>query len=266
MPFTLAHPALVMPLRRWRMFHILPLLIGSMAPDLASYVPWRMLGRVHRIIWRIGFTNTHTLKASVTIDLVAGLLLLWLVVWFGRALTAPLWQPHRSLIRRTLTDFRQRAYCWWLAIPSLLIGIWGHIAWDLFTHENTLIVDRFAWLQQPMFPGAAHELPIYQSLQYGSSIAGLAIVAWWYLRGLKEIRVSQDEVVREAWRKWMLLALCLPCALIGGTLWLFLLQRAPSLYAITSDAVRVVVGMLTASYVILATLLHWLHTRADDAE
>ena len=38
MPFTLAHPAAILPLRS-RYLHTMPLILGAMTPDLPYYAP-----------------------------------------------------------------------------------------------------------------------------------------------------------------------------------------------------------------------------------
>ncbi|MGH8296134.1 MAG: DUF4184 family protein, partial [Steroidobacteraceae bacterium] len=42
MPFTLAHPAAVLPLRRAPLLRTVPLIIGSMTPDVPYFLPWRI--------------------------------------------------------------------------------------------------------------------------------------------------------------------------------------------------------------------------------
>ncbi len=42
MPFTLAHPAAVLPLRRLRLLRTVPLIIGAMTPDMPYFLPWRI--------------------------------------------------------------------------------------------------------------------------------------------------------------------------------------------------------------------------------
>ena len=44
MPFTLAHPAAVLPLRGMRFLRTAPLILGAITPDVPYYVPWN-LGR-----------------------------------------------------------------------------------------------------------------------------------------------------------------------------------------------------------------------------
>ena len=52
MPFTFAHPAAILPLRRSRFLQTVPLIIGSMVPDAPYFFPWGVAKY---------FYETHTL-------------------------------------------------------------------------------------------------------------------------------------------------------------------------------------------------------------
>lgn len=71
MPFTAAHPALIVPLRRLGL-PASALAIGSMAPDFSRYLPFRV-------------DETHSTAGLFTADLAVGLAL-----WFAwHSLLAP---------------------------------------------------------------------------------------------------------------------------------------------------------------------------------
>lgn len=256
MPFTFAHPAAVLPFNRWRWLHVLPLVIGSMVPDLLRYFPFRWV--FHRPV------NTHSFKASITIDLLAGMLLLWMILALCNALTEPVWQPHRQLIRNTVADFAALPKRIWIGVLSMQLGIWTHLLWDAFTHEDSLIVNRFALLQRPLFPAATHELPLYHALQYGCSVLGLVVVAWWYWRSLRTVQVDAAEVQAHAWRKWMVLALLIPCGVAALLVLAMFTRRAPSLYWALGDAIRVAILLFGCSYLVLVAALsvyRWWQSR-----
>src|SRR5204862_1061868 len=63
MPFTLAHPAAILPLRGLRYLRTAPLIIGAMIPDLPYYVPARF--------GHFG-PETHSVTGSFTTCLVFG--------------------------------------------------------------------------------------------------------------------------------------------------------------------------------------------------
>ena len=71
MPFTLAHPAAVLPLRGIRFLRMAPLVIGALTPDVPYYLPLGPSGRP----LRLGL-DTHSLVSAFTVDLALGMALL----------------------------------------------------------------------------------------------------------------------------------------------------------------------------------------------
>ncbi len=174
MPFTLAHPAAVLPLRRLRLMRTVPLIVGAVTPDVPYYLPWR-------IAKLIPGETTHSLLGSLTVDLPIGLLLL-LFIWLLRApLAAPLGPGARAKCSAALERFGRRPLHWALAPLSILIGIWTHLAWDSFTHADGWMVQRISALSAPVsFFSYTGEL--CHVLQYASSVFGLAVLAVWFVR------------------------------------------------------------------------------------
>ena len=58
MPFTLAHPAAILPLRGIRYLRTAPLIIGALMPDLPYYVPGKAACTWH--------PETHSIAGSFT--------------------------------------------------------------------------------------------------------------------------------------------------------------------------------------------------------
>lgn len=173
MPFTLAHPAAVIPLRRVRLLRTVPLIIGAMAPDIPYYLPWRIAKHIPPV--------THTLVGTFTIDLPMGVLLLVFIWLLRKPLAAPLWRGGRDKCFGALERFGSRPGNWVLAPLSLLIGSWTHLAWDSFTHPDGWMVSRISALSAPVsFFSYTGEL--CHVLQYASSVFGLAVLAVWFLR------------------------------------------------------------------------------------
>lgn len=159
MPFTLAHPAVVLPIRR---LDKLALIVGSLAPDFVYFLQGQAsLG--------IG----HTAWGVVAVDLP-----LCVVAFWAYAFIAPvLW--------RYMPDMLNLNHCpkptqspkqWGVFVVSALIGIVSHIVLDSFTHKTGFFVVHFALFHQN-FGG----LPLFKWLQYGGGIIGLTVVALYWL-------------------------------------------------------------------------------------
>lgn len=173
MPFTLAHPAAVLPLRRARLMHTVPLVIGAVSPDLPYYLPWRIAKHIPAI--------SHTAWGLFAFDLPVGLLML-AFVWLLRApLAAPLGAAGRAKCLAALERFGGRPANWALAPLSVLIGAWTHLAWDSVTHPDGWMVLRVPALSAPVTV-FSYTGELCHVLQYASSIFGLAVLAFWFAR------------------------------------------------------------------------------------
>ena len=173
MPFTFAHPAAVLPLRRLRPMSAVPLIIGAMTPDVPYYLPWRIVRHMPE--------TTHTFLGSFTLDLPMGLSLLAFLWLLRLPLAAPLGAEARAKCLGALERFGSRPLNWALAPLSILIGAWTHLVWDSFTHQDGWMVLRISALSAPVsFFSYTGEL--CHVLQYASSVFGLVVLAVWFTR------------------------------------------------------------------------------------
>ena len=173
MPFTLAHPAAVLPLRRVPLMRTIPLMIGAIAPDVPYYVPWRVAKHIPQ--------ETHTFLGTLTLDLPMGLVML-LLIWLLRApLAAPPGPRLEAKCLAALERFGGRLSNWALAPLSILIGAWSHLVWDSFTHADGWMVSRISALSAPVSL-FSYTGELCHVLQYASSVFGLAVLAIWLLR------------------------------------------------------------------------------------
>src|SRR5437764_10470447 len=150
MPFTLAHPAAILPLRGLRYLGTAPLVIGAMIPDLPYYMPGRL---------NILRPETHSLTGSLTTCLALGYAALDAVYLLRRPLTALLSPRARFLCLRALAPFRGRPIEWGRPSVSVVIGVWAHLLWDSFTPNNGSIARRLAVLRWPVGFAGVHRTP-----------------------------------------------------------------------------------------------------------
>ena len=172
MPFTLAHPAAILPLRGLKYLRTAPLIIGAMTPDLPYYVPARLA--------HFG-PETHSLTGAFTTCLALGYAALGCAYLLRQPLTALLSARARWLYLTALAPFRGRPLEWALAGVSIILGVWTHLLWDSFTHNDGWMVRRVALLSAPVSFGW-YSGTVCHVLQYLSSGVGLAAMALWYRR------------------------------------------------------------------------------------
>ncbi|MFE3191931.1 DUF4184 family protein [Nocardia sp. NPDC059240] len=157
MPFTLAHPAVVLPLRRTLWFP--GLVAGSIAPDLPYYLP---VG--------VDAEFTHSL-----LGLPADMLL-------GAALVAVAWALRRTvagMLGKAITMTRPTVLG---GAVALLVGAVTHLAWDAFTHTDGAAVQHWEVMRESVI--GPHR--VYNVIGYISSLGGMLLLAGylvaWYRR------------------------------------------------------------------------------------
>ena len=100
MPFTFAHPAAVLPLRRrFKSLQTVPLIVGSVAPDLPYFIP----ARLNRVM-----LETHTFSGSFWVDIPIGMLVLLFGFLLRRPLVALLTPRARALCLQGVEHFKER--------------------------------------------------------------------------------------------------------------------------------------------------------------
>ncbi|HEY3785130.1 MAG TPA: DUF4184 family protein [Steroidobacteraceae bacterium] len=209
MPFTFAHPAAVLPLRRFRFLLTVPLVIGSLVPDVPYYFPRRIAQ-----LWN----DTHTLDGSFFICLPLGMALLVAVVLLREPLTVLLSPRARAASLRSIEEFARRPMHWPIALLSLLIGTWTHIGWDSFTHPDGWTTMRVAALGAPISI-FGWGTTMSHLLQYVSSVVGLVVVAEWIRRAVRRTpEPANAELLPSRTRHAILLMVAASTALIVGML------------------------------------------------
>jgi hypothetical protein len=168
MPFTLAHPAAILPLRRFcpRYLSFTGLVVGSVVPD-ASYCfgPLHVDVFAHRFVGIFGFA----LPAGMAMLLVFYLLRQGAVEWLPenqRRIFEPLCRKPPPPI--------------WVLAVSVVIGAFTHIVWDSFTHQHGWLVERLPALQMPLLTFANHRMLVCHFLWYFCSFVGVAWVCFAY--------------------------------------------------------------------------------------
>lgn len=210
MPFTLAHPAAVLPLRRrFKLLQTVPLIVGSVAPDLPYYVPVRRLNR----LWTL---DTHSFLGVLWLDLPIGMAVLLFGFVFRRALTALLSPRARALCLQSVQHFRDQPLHWVWAPLAIIIGAWTHLLWDSVTHDNGWVVKRVAALSAPISFGW-YTGSVCHVMQYLSSIAGLLILWIWFRRlPTPPLEAPGPGTVSSFARTAILLLVCAAGIAVGG--------------------------------------------------
>ncbi|MTE15580.1 DUF4184 family protein [Nocardia aurantiaca] len=234
MPFTLAHPAAVLPLRRVLWFP--GLVAGSLAPDVPYYL-------------RIGVDGelTHALR-GLPVDVLLGASLV-MVAWALRRTVS-------RMIGKEITASRPGLVA---AATGLLIGGLTHLAWDALTHTDGVAVRHWEVLREPVI--GPHR--VYNVVGYLSSAGGMLLLAGCLIAWYRRARPADPDPLR-AWLAGALIVVAVIAALVARTdpvakVSLYDCVRHMMIYAITSAAVLFVAYALGSA--VLSGILIWTNSR-----
>ncbi|MFE5852911.1 DUF4184 family protein [Streptomyces sp. NPDC056500] len=215
MPFTLSHPAAVVPLLR-RPFVPVALVMGAMAPDLPYFLQTLRIP-VAAGDWYGPFLNattSHSLTGVLTVTLPCTLLLVagyWLLRGpVTELLPARLVRPAPAFPSSAVARVRYGA---WLLL-SALIGIATHLGWDSFTHFDGYVVAQVALLREPVVGG----LTPARLLQHLSTLIGLTVLGahLWRRRVDRRTPRSGGSDVLTPTTRWSVTAFLGGAALLGA--------------------------------------------------
>lgn len=186
MPFTPAHPAIVLPLLRVNpnLVSATALIIGSMAPDFEYFFKMSVSSQ-----------HSHTLWGILYFDIPITILLAFLfhqVVKRNLIANLPAFfqcrfQPMIELDFKTY--FKSHG---WVVIISAGIGSASHVFWDSFTHGEAYFVRHISYYKYVFIPFDGVRYPLFYALQQFSTVVGLIIVVG-YIVMLKPFKKVQPK-------------------------------------------------------------------------
>ncbi|WP_219818766.1 MULTISPECIES: DUF4184 family protein [unclassified Streptomyces] len=217
MPFTLSHPAAVLPLMR-RPFVPAALVAGALAPDVPYFLNTLGVSETSPEDWYgplLNATETHSLGVGPAV----GLPLAVMLVAVYRMLRAPVTALLPSGLRlpepeRTTGLPAKARHTLWLLL-SALIGIASHLVWDSFTHGDGFLVTHVQALRAPALGG----LTGARMLQSASTVFGLAAVGLclWRRRDRLRSHGGTGTVARPGpVTRWSVVALLVAAPVLGA--------------------------------------------------
>ncbi len=245
MPFTLAHPAAVLPFRQWWRQGFWGLIFGSMGPDLRYFLPSQ---------FSLDEPNSHTLFGALSVGAPTALAVFSAMVLLRPFLIQPLWGRHRALVDRELAPFSESVGIWFHILPAIAIGSWIHILTDSITHAYGWPVRHLAFLSYELPPAFGRQVAVFHALQYLFSVAGIGLLVWFYRHELRQVPTQPNP----DGRAWKVIALCV-LLLLASTLgfqamWLMRPLR-PSIHDQSYFFLTVSVASFSVLYVTWGSLL-----------
>jgi hypothetical protein len=150
--------------------------VGSLAPDFRYFFSLAPRGHFG-----------HSLNGIFFFCLPVGLAVLWI---FHRVMKLPLIslapERHQQRLARLAVPLRWGpAPRFVVILCSLCVGALSHLAWDAFTHDQGFVVRNLPDLRSPALQEFGTHRPLYNVLQHGSSLLGMAVLVFWYWRWFK---------------------------------------------------------------------------------
>jgi hypothetical protein len=168
MPFTPAHPAILIPFFRWRYASATGLVAGSMAPDFEYFLRMSVEGEYG-----------HTIEGSFCFDLPVALAISWIFHQLVK----------ESFIRNLPAFFQTRFSCallfdfksflkehFLIFLLSAWVGVMSHIFWDGFTHNDGYFARHLSIYKGTSIPFLGVNYPLFYALQQISTYVGLAAI------------------------------------------------------------------------------------------
>lgn len=192
MPFTLAHPAAVLPLVR-RPLVASALVAGAVAPDLLYVDPVYRFATQY-INGNFTLTLTHEFTSAFWLDPLLALLLLAV---FDLVLKRPLIALAPAPLAARLpvaTGFPP--FLW--SVVSVVLGALTHVIWDSFTHGDGYFVRQFPGVFRATVTPA---WDVNRILQYVSTLGGCLVLAIWIYRWYR--RTAPSVTPRDPVAPWV---------------------------------------------------------------
>ena len=168
MPFTPAHPAIVLPFINKRMFSATALIMGSISPDFEYFFKAA-----------VSSAHSHTVAGMFYFDLPVAIFLCFmfhLLVKDNLINNLPAFLQRRFVPMQRLDFKKYFSEHYAVVIYSIVIGSFSHLFWDSFTHNGGFFVNHLEVYKQVYVPFQGVNYPLFYALQHISTFVGLFLI------------------------------------------------------------------------------------------
>ncbi|MTH17174.1 DUF4184 family protein [Flavobacterium sp. LC2016-01] len=186
MPFTFAHPAIILPLKYFpkKWFSCTGLIIGSLTPDFEYFI--RM---------KVQSNYSHTVAGIFWFDLPLAILLTFVfhnLIRNELFFNLPNYLKSRTIV---FTEFNWTNYFsnnLFIVLLSTIIGIASHLFWDAFTHEHGYFVNHIPELKNT-FIVFGNKVSFWKATQHLSTLVGTIVIITAFLKLPKKHSYKSQE-------------------------------------------------------------------------
>lgn len=174
MPFTPAHPAIILPFLKINKHYVTAtgLIVGSVTPDFEYFINMSVKAQ-----------HSHTIAGLFYFDIPVGIAL---AVLFHAVVKRNFINNLPPFFQRRLCPLRQLDFITyvrqhpWALIVCLGLGAASHLLWDSFTHRHGFFVKHISFYHA-VFPFQGVRYPMFYALQHISTYVGLLIVGVYFI-------------------------------------------------------------------------------------
>lgn len=193
MPFTAAHPAIILPLLKKRFFSVSGLIMGSMVPDFEFFLRMEAHGPFGHSIFGMFWLNIPLALGFITLyhNVVRNVMIQNLPIYFEKRF-------------HQFVDFHWNTYLkanFLKVVISVLVGNLSHLLWDAFTHFDGFFVAQIPFLNTDYW-----QLPLFLILQYAFSLIG-AMAIWVFIKKMPTIDLKVKNTNSTKVFYWTIVAL-----------------------------------------------------------
>lgn len=173
MPFTPAHPAIILPLLRVRRLSATGLIVGTVTPDFEYFFKLSVNSRVSHTWWGVLYFDIPVvLLLSIVFHVIVK-------QQFITNLPAFLQKRFHDTLMFDFIGYLKTNFLFFLI--SAAIGSASHIFWDSFTHENGFFVNAIPFYKDVVVPYDGARYPLFYALQHFSTAIGLLLVSMYIM-------------------------------------------------------------------------------------
>lgn len=232
MPFTFAHPAIVLPFNnlKTRLLSLTGLVVGAIVPDFEYFI------RMH--IYSI---YSHSIGGLFWFDTPLGVLIAFL---FHNVVRNKLFDNLPSFLSRRLSPYK--TFNWnnyfrkhlLVVLCSIFIGACSHLFLDAFTHPAGYFVKLFPEI---FSQAVIATIPLYKILQHTFTLISVLYIIY-YIRKMPE---GEGHLLNQSTLKyWIMVIICTAC-IVALRFWIM-----PDYQTIANVIVSTISAFLIATMIV----------------
>ena len=196
MPFTAAHPAIVLPFIRLKYVSATGLIIGSVSPDFEYFLKMS-----------VDSEHSHTIPGIFYFDIpvtIALAFIFHLVVKRNLILNLPagIQKRFHNLLTSDFKEYFRKHFI--VVIACAAFGAGSHVLWDSFTHNGAYFAKELSFIRNTFVPFLGTRYPMFFVLQHVSTVIGLSIIVL-YIIYMKSAEIHPHKPSLNYWMAWIVI-------------------------------------------------------------